>query len=124
MEFLGLIYGISAVLVFLLVPSTARAAVEYRSVGIRRRDVLRGAVVILLLTLAWSGAAVGLLTQVSYTPNAALPVPLEHAVLTLLPVLVGWGPGLLLLSLGAGHTDGTLNQVPRWARWMDALWTA
>lgn len=124
MEFLGLIYAISGVLALLLVLSTTRAAVEYRAIGVRRRDVLRGAGIVLVLASVWSLAAVGLLGLAPWAHGAPFSLPWPHVLLAMLPVVMGWLPGAVLLVLGAGETSGTLDDVPRWARWMDALWTA
>ena len=124
MEFLGLIYGISSVLVPLIGLSTLRAAVEYRAIGIRREDTVRGAATMLGISLLWSAVAVALLLLSPWSHGAAFSVEAEHAVLGIAPVVVGWIPGLGLLAIGAGTTPGTLDVVPAWAKWMDALWMA
>lgn len=124
MELLGLVYGIVSVLVPLLGLSTLRAAVEYRAIGIRREDTLRGAGMMLGLSVVWSAAAVLLLLFSPWSQGAPFHIEAEHAVLAAAPVVVGWIPGLLLLAIGAGTTPGTLDVVPRWAKWMDALWMA
>lgn len=124
MELLGLIYGIATVVVPLMVLSTTRAAVEYRAIGIHRDQLLRGAGVILVGSACWSTAAVVLLLMAPWSLGLDFDVPPAHAALAILPVIVGWIPGLLLLAVGAGTTGGTLDEVPTWARWMDGLWTA
>lgn len=124
MELLGLIYGVATVLVPLTVLSTTRAAVEYRSVGIHRDQVLRGAATILFGSLCWSVSAVVLLLMAPWSLGLSFAVPPEHAALAIVPLAAGWLPGLLLLAIGAGTTGGTLDEVPRWAQWMDGLWTA
>lgn len=124
MELLGLIYGVATVLVPLTVLSTARAAVEYRAVGIHRDQVLRGAGSILFGSACWSAASLVLLLMAPWSLGLDFDVPPEHAALAIVPLIAGWLPGLVLLAIGAGTTPGTLDQVPRWARWMDGLWTA
>lgn len=123
MELLGLIYGVATVLVPLTVLSTARAAVEYRAVGIHRDQVLRGSATILAGSLCWSVAAVILLAFAPWSLGLAPQLPPEHAALAGVPLVLGWIPGLVLLALGAARTSGTLDAVPRWAAWMDGLWT-
>lgn len=119
MLWLGMLYGVFSVVVPLGGLTVGRSVITYRTTGRERARSVRGAAVLLALSLLWSASGLALWLANGWPPG--LPGQVEVAF-QLAPLVLGWAPGMLALVLAWPPSRAAAAEAPGWVRWLDALW--
>lgn len=119
---LALVYGTLGVLVVMGLLTVVRDVLQYRMTGTGHARARRESRWLLAGAGAWGGVGLLLFVAWVWMHETLLNLAFSDLVVPLLPVVLGWGPAVLLWVLAWPETPGYRDQAPRWLEWMDALW--